>query len=88
MTDNHQNRFHRYGARALSVIALLFIGGVLILWSWNIVAVEHFQAPVIRFKHALAYEMFALVVFSIYYYVGRFFTGKQSGSEELNCKVQ
>ena len=56
----NDTRFHArlrrtlFAARAL--VALLLIGGVLLTWAWNALAVDLAQAPRLQFRHALAFE--------------------------------
>ena len=58
--SKHQ-RYH--AAKAIFfAAAALFVGGALILWSWNTFAGDLFQAPDMRFKHALAAETLIVVI--------------------------
>ena len=36
-------------------IAIFMAGSMLLLWSWNTLAVDLFQLPEARFKHAFAF---------------------------------
>ena len=42
--------------------AAFFIGCVVVLWSWNTLAVELFQMPEARFKHAVAFASVFIVL--------------------------
>lgn len=62
----HTNRHWHHGAKAsLFVVAALLVGGILILWSWNTFAGDLFQAPDMKFRHALAAETLIGVVAAI-----------------------
>jgi hypothetical protein len=56
MIDHATPHPRRWGHAALIVLATLLVGGVMLLWAWNTLAVDLFQAPEIRFKHVLAFE--------------------------------
>ncbi len=51
------SRWHRLAVRAVGLFSLGLIAGVLILWGWNTLAVQLFQAPLAQFKHAVAAEV-------------------------------
>ncbi len=43
-------------AKAIAVaMALFLVGSIAVLWSWNTLAVDLFQLPQARFKHAIAF---------------------------------
>lgn len=65
MIERRLSRFHHITVMALSLFLILFIGGVVLLWSWNTVASQVSHIPDIQFKHALAMELFLFVVFFI-----------------------
>ena len=57
------HRSNRTG-RTILFAAGMFIGGALVLlWSWNTLAVDFFKMPTAQFKHALALELFILTAF-------------------------
>lgn len=56
MTDRKENRPHRWGHATVMILLAVLLSGALMLWAWNTIAVELFQAPVIRFKHVLAFQ--------------------------------
>jgi hypothetical protein len=60
MIDRTTEHPRRWGHAALIVLATLLVAGVMMMWAWNTLAVDLFQAPDIRFKHVLAFE-FAIV---------------------------
>jgi hypothetical protein len=55
MTDRSYP-LRRWGRAALMASLFLLVSGALLLWAWNAVAIELFDAPAIRFKHALAFQ--------------------------------
>ena len=56
MSDANIANPRRWG-RAAAVAALaILLGGLLMLWAWNTIAVDLFQAPAAKFWHALALE--------------------------------
>lgn len=68
MTNRHAERDHRTrrGHRLTAVAAAAIIGGVLMLWAWNTLAVDLFALPEARFRHVLALEagLFGLIWFA------------------------
>ena len=81
MTD-HANRYTgRHGTTAIIVIAVMIVGGVLLLWSWNTIAVEMFDAPSMRFKHALAVEFTLGTIFATHAVTRRLFGGGERNQE-------
>lgn len=59
------NDGRRIALATLTVVAVLLVGGVAVLWSWNAIAVDLFEAPVMKFKHALAAELMAVTIAAI-----------------------
>jgi hypothetical protein len=55
MNKHHRRRSHDTAKRTLLAIAVFVAGSILLLWSWNILAVDLFQFPEARFKHAVAF---------------------------------
>ena len=55
MSEHHIRQAH--GAVKTTIVAIaVFLGGsILLLWSWNTLAVDLFQLPEARFKHAVAF---------------------------------
>lgn len=63
MSQLHQDgKWRAIGGAVAALFAILFAGGVLLLWSWNTVAVDLFDAPAAQFKHALALELFIAAI--------------------------
>ena len=56
MSDLIHARPRRWGKAALIVALSVVLGGVAMLWAWNTLAVDLFQAPAAQFKHALALQ--------------------------------
>ena len=56
MSDASIARPRHWGHAAVVVALTILLGGVLMLWAWNTIAVDLFQAPVAEFRHALAFE--------------------------------
>jgi hypothetical protein len=55
MNKHHRRRSHDTAKRTLLAIAVFMAGSILLLWSWNTLAVDLFQFPEARFKHAVAF---------------------------------
>jgi hypothetical protein len=51
-----RSRFRRALIGTLAILAMLLVGGVVLTWAWNTLAVDLAQAPRIQFRHALAFE--------------------------------
>ena len=56
MSEPTLARPRRWGHAALIVALTVLLGGVALLWAWNTLAVDLFQAPAAQFKHALALQ--------------------------------
>lgn len=55
MNKHHRRRSHDTAKRTLLTIAVFTVGSILLLWSWNTLAVDLFQLPEARFRHAVAF---------------------------------
>lgn len=55
----HDKRRARSVASALAILGLM---GTALLWGWNTFAVDVLALPAIRFRHALALEVFLISV--------------------------
>jgi len=75
MSENHQRRTHDAVKTTIIAIALFLVGSILLLWSWNTLAVELFQLPEARFKHAVAVGTLVAVAFMIRTFGTRFALG-------------
>ena len=62
MVNHTRFRGHRAVLSALKITAALVIGGALLHWSWNTVAADLFQAPMMEFRHGLAAEILIIVI--------------------------
>jgi hypothetical protein len=62
MTEHTRFRGHRAVLSVLKTTAGLVFGGALLHWSWNTVAADLFQAPLMEFRHGLAAEIFIIVI--------------------------
>ncbi len=62
MTDHTRFRGHGAVLSVLKITAALVIGGALLHWSWNTVAADLFQAPLMEFRHGLAAETLIIVI--------------------------
>ena len=60
MTDHRTLSARSLAATVVAAAAVLLVSGVLMLWGWNTLAVELFQAPEAQFRHALAAEALLL----------------------------
>ncbi|RME65174.1 MAG: hypothetical protein D6782_06760 [Alphaproteobacteria bacterium] len=56
MPDRSATHHRRWGHAALTLALAILLGGVMLLWAWNSLAVDLLGAPQARFKHALALE--------------------------------
>jgi hypothetical protein len=56
MSEQTSPRLRHRGHDALIALLAVLASAVLVLWAWNTIAVELFQAAKIGFKHALAFE--------------------------------
>ena len=56
MTDGHQGSYRRWGHAALMIALTVFVAGAFMLWAWNTIAIELFNAPAIGFKHIVAFQ--------------------------------
>lgn len=66
MTERHHTTRPRRPGKAIMIAGVFLIAGALLLhWSWNTLATELFTMPDIQFKHAVALELFLLVVYFI-----------------------
>lgn len=54
-------RFRRHRGAVRFLVGVL-LGSVVVQWAWNTIAVELFQAPVIQFRHALAFQAFVVAL--------------------------
>ncbi len=83
MPEHHDRRW-RYIAKAAPVlIAVLILGGILIHWSWNTVAGDLFQAPGMKFRHAVAAEVLIGVVAAIGALSARVFSRSRGHGNEV-----
>ena len=56
MLDQKEGGLRRWSHIMTIVLLTVLVSGALMLWAWNTIAVELFQAPEIRFKHVLAFQ--------------------------------
>jgi hypothetical protein len=61
----HRRRLHFVARAALSAGTALPVGAVLLLWAWNLLAVDLAGLPRIQFRHALAMELAAAVLLGL-----------------------
>ena len=80
MIEHHQR--HRYGAAKTPAIAIsvFLIGSIVLLWSWNTLAVDLFQLPRAQFKHAVAFALLITGAYAFRLFVVRFSTGRTQHS--------
>ncbi|MSO89253.1 MAG: hypothetical protein EXQ89_04695 [Rhodospirillaceae bacterium] len=82
MHHDRQTRFQRRGRVAFIALLSAIGGGMLLLWAWNTIAVELFQAPNIRFKHVLAFQMGLAALTMVPLAILRLARHARSGAEE------
>lgn len=68
----------RCGVAKMSTITIsvFLIGSILLLWSWNTLAVDLFQLPKAQFKHAVAFALLMTGACAFRLLVVRFSTGR------------
>jgi hypothetical protein len=57
MTRKVNTECHKIGKRLLIGTAIVLVGGIAVMWSWNTLAVDLFHLPAVKFRHALAAEL-------------------------------
>lgn len=82
MHHDRQTWFQRWGRVPFIVLLSAIGGGVLLLWAWNTIAVELFQAPSIRFKHVLAFQAGLAALTMVPLAIRRLVRHAGSGAEE------
>lgn len=75
MSDINRSLASRYGVAVAAAAAAFVVGAVVIMWSWNTVAVDLFAAPVMLFRHAVAVELGTAVVGTAIASLARFIAG-------------
>lgn len=65
------------GHRAFMLVIALLFASIAILWGWNTLAVDLFQAPAAKYKHALALTLLCCALFSLFHIIRSFFTASQ-----------
>jgi hypothetical protein len=65
MIDRNSLTSRRLAVAAAALLGVALAAGVMILWSWNTVAVDLFRAPPAQFRHAVAVEIFLAAVTGI-----------------------
>ena len=75
MSERHQRR--TYGAVKTIIVAnaIFMAGSILLLWSWNTLAVDLFELPEARFKHAVAFGVLIAAAFMFRFFVARIALG-------------
>lgn len=75
MSEHHRRRTYGAAKAALVAIAVFMAGSMLLLWSWNTLAVDLFQLPEARFKHAVAFGLLIAGGFLLRVFVARLAVG-------------
>ena len=57
MNRTLEHKGHSFGKAAIMIAIILAVGSTVVLWSWNTLAVDLFEASAIKYKHALAFEL-------------------------------
>ena len=68
-----RDRSKRQGRTILFAAGIVTGLALLLLWSWNTLAVDLFKMPTAQFKHAFALEVFLLAAFVMYHTARRLF---------------
>ena len=72
MTEHALRHISNRPGGAILFIPGMFMGvAILLLWSWNTMAVDLFKMPTAQFEHALALEFFLLAGFLIHQMSGK-----------------
>ena len=74
MSKHHQKRAYGAIKTILATVAIFTAMSVLLLWSWNTLAVDLFQLPEARFKHAVAFGLLIAGGFLFRIFTARFTT--------------
>jgi hypothetical protein len=75
MSEINQAWPRRYGAPAVVAAAAYIVGAAVILWAWNMIAVDIFSAPSIAFRHAFAAEAAISAVAVVFGFAARLARG-------------
>ena len=75
MSEHHQRRTYGAVKTIIVAITIFMTGSILLLWSWNTLAVDLFQLPEARFKHAVAFGLLIAGAFLFRVFVARFAVG-------------
>ena len=57
MTQKVNIEYHSIGKRLLIGTAIVIVSGIAVMWAWNTLAVDLFQLPAVKFRHAFAAEL-------------------------------
>ena len=80
MSEHQQRRTYDAAKTTIIAIAVFLVGSILLLWSWNTLAVELFQLPEARFKHAIAVGTLIAIAFMFRTFGARFAPGSSPHS--------
>lgn len=75
MTEHHHRRIHGAVRTTIVAIAIFIAGSIMLLWSWNTLAVDLFQLPEAHFKHAVAFGVLIAAAFMFRVSVARIALG-------------
>ena len=75
MSEHHQRRTFGTAMTTLIAITIFIAGSIILLWSWNTLAVDLFQLPEARFKHAVAFGLLIAGAFLFRFFVARIALG-------------
>lgn len=66
-----KNDSRRIAITLLAFAASLLIIAIAVLWSWNTLAVDLFQAPAMKFRHAVAVEFLIMAIMAVQRLTGK-----------------
>jgi hypothetical protein len=83
MINHHRRRISGTVKKIVGTATLFLATSILLLWAWNTLAVDLFQMPVARFKHAAALCGLVTTAFMLRFSVANFASDKPSHSRHF-----
>ena len=75
MSEHHKRQTHGAVKTTIVAIAIFIAGSLMLLWSWNTLAVDLFQLPDAHFRHAVAFGGLIAAAFMLRLFVARIALG-------------
>lgn len=73
------DQFHPYSRHGKSLVLALLVmllGSIILVWTWNGIAIELLSMPTMKFKHALALELSLFSIASVFPLTWRLLSGR------------